>query len=324
MLSILKAARRIRGRVRRTPLVRSAWLSGAAGAEVWLKLECLQETHAFKMRGALNAVLDLCERRDAGQAVREVVTASTGNHGRALAEAARLAQLPCTVFTPRQAPRAKLEAIRAAGARLESVAQDCDEAEHLARDHAQRTGAVYISAYNHPAIVAGAGTIGLEILEDAPDVDVVVIPVGGGGLASGVATAVKTMSPACRTVGVEAAGNPAFRVARAHGAITPIVVSDSLADGLTGNIEPGAITFPLVERYVDDLVDVDEAQIARAVVALVSSERLVVEGAGAVAAAALASGALDVRGRRVVAIVSGANIDPETLASLIIQSQRRG
>jgi threonine dehydratase len=319
MLSILSAARRIRGRVRRTPLVRSAWLSAAAHADVRLKLECLQETHAFKIRGALNAVLELCECAPGGDTPREVVTASTGNHGRALAEAARSVGLACTVFTPRQAPRAKLDAIRAAGARLEPVAPDCDEAEALARDHARDTGAVYVSAYNHPAIVAGAGTIGLEILEDCPTVEVVAIPVGGGGLASGVATAVKALAPTCRIVGVEASCNPAFREARAHGAITPIAVAaSSLAEGLTGNIEPGSITFPIVERKVDDLIDVDEGPIGDAIVELLAAERLVVEGAGAVTVAALASGAIDVRGRTVVAIVSGANIDRETLTALLL------
>jgi threonine dehydratase len=323
MLSILNAARRLRGRVRRTPLVRSAWLSDAARADVWLKLECLQETHAFKIRGALNAILELGECGDTGAAPREVVTASTGNHGRAMAEAARSARIGCTVFTPRQAPRAKLDAIRAAGARLEPVARDCDEAEALARDHARQTGAVYISAYNHPAIIAGAGTIGLEIAEDLPNVDVVVLPMGGGGMASGIGTVMRAFAPACRTVGVEASCNPAFREARAHGAITPIAVAGaSLADGLTGNLEPGAITFPIVERVIDDLVDVDEGPIGEAIAEFLAAERLVVEGAGAVTAAALASGALDVRDTSVVAIVSGANIDTETLAALL--AARRG
>lgn len=319
MLSILDAARRIRGRVRRTPLVRSRWLSDLCAADVWLKLECQQDTNAFKIRGALNAVLDLMERGVA----REVVTASAGNHGRALAEAAGHAGLACTVFTGRNAPRAKLDAIRAANARLDFTARDYDEAERSARELAQRTGAAFVSAYNDPAVIAGAGTIGLEILEDRPDVEVVAIPVGGGGLASGVATAVKTIAPACRTVGVEAATNPAFRVARAHGRITPIPVVASLADGLTGNIEPGSLTFPLVERYVDDLAEATEAQIAEAIAELVAGDRLVSEGAGAVAAAALASGAIDVRGRRVVAILSGANIDAAKLAALLSAHEAR-
>jgi threonine dehydratase len=318
MLSILQAARRIRGRVRRTPLVRSSWLSRACEAEVWLKLECLQDTHAFKIRGALNAVLALSECGEA----RATVTASAGNHGLALAEASRIAGLACTVFTPRSAPRAKLDAIAEAGARLDTTAKDYDDAERMARERARHSGDLFVSAYNDPLIVAGAGTIGLEILEEKPDLDLVAIPLGGGGLAAGVAIAVKALSPACRTAGVEAAHNPAYRVARAHGRITPISLGSSIADGLTGNIEDGSVTFPIVERFVDELAEATEPQIADAIVALLARERLVVEGAGAVAVAALAAGALDVRGRRVAAIVSGGNIDAETLRALLDERRK--
>lgn len=317
MLSILSAARRLRGRIRRTPLVSSRWLSAASGAEVWLKLESQQETHAFKIRGALNALLALEERRPAGEAAVPVVTASAGNHGRALAEAARAAQRACTVFIPRDAPRSKIEAIRAAGATLDTSAPTYDDTESLARAHAARTGALFISPYNDPDVVAGAGTIGLEIVEDLPGVEAVLFPVGGGGLASGVSTAVKTLAPTCRTIGVEAACNPAFRVARRHHAITPIPVQTSIADALTGNIEPGSITFPLVERYVDDLVLAEETQIAEAIAGLLAHDRTLAEGAGAAAVAALASGQLDLRGRRIVVIVSGANIDRETIARVL-------
>jgi threonine dehydratase len=318
MLSILQARRRLRGRIRRTPLVRSAWLSRLCQADVWLKLESQQETHAFKIRGALNAVLERIECR----ATPRLVTASAGNHGLALAEAARRTRLDCTIFVPRTAPRNKIEAIRASGATLDAGSPDYDTAEAAARAHAREIGALFVSGYNNPAIVAGAGTIGLEIVEDAPDIDLVAIPVGGGGLASGVATVVKTLLPTCRVVGVEAAANPALRVAREHGRITPIVPGDSLADGLVGNMEEGSITYPIANRFVDDFIDVDEAHIASAIVHLLGEERLVVEGAGAVAIAALASGRLDASGRRVVAIVSGGNIDRETLARLLLEANQ--
>jgi threonine dehydratase len=321
MLSILSAARRIRGRVRRTPLVRSSWLSSRADADVWLKLECQQETHAFKIRGALNAVLALVERRP--DAAIAIVSASAGNHGRGLAQATHDVGLPCTIYTPANAPRAKLDAIAAFGATLDTTAPDYDAAERLARAHAARTGDVFISAYNDPDIVAGAGTIGLEILEDHPEIDAVVAPLGGGGLAGGVSMAVKTLSPSARTIGVELATNRAFAVSRAYGAITPIEVTGSLADGLTGNIEPGSMTWPLVERYVEDLTSVDEAQIARAIVDLVAHEHVIAEGAGAVGVAAVASGALDLRGRRVAIIVSGGNIDLDVLAEILGRRGRR-
>jgi threonine dehydratase len=311
---VLEARRRIATRVRRTPLVRSAWLSTLTGADVWLKLESLQRTSSFKIRGALNAALALAEQGETG----DVVTASAGNHGRALAEAARDAGMRCLVFTPATAPRTKLDAIRAAGARLDATARDYDEAEAAARRHAGETGARFISPYNHPDVIAGAGTIALEILDERPEVDLVAVPVGGGGLMSGLALALRTVSPACRMVGVEASVNPAFRVARAHGRITPIPVTDSIADGLGGNLEPGSITFDLIERFVQDLVDVDEHAIAAAMADLAGEEHLVVEGAGAVSVAALTAGRVrDLAGRHVVVVISGANIDRARLASVL-------
>jgi threonine dehydratase len=312
--TVRDARRRLGGRVRRTPLVHSAWLSALTRAEVWLKLETLQRTSSFKIRGALNAALALAERGGTGP----LVTASAGNHGRALAEAARDAGMACVVFTPANAPRTKLDAIRAAGARLDSRARDYDEAEAAAGRHAAETGAQFISAYNHPDVIAGAGTVALEILDERPDADDVVVPVGGGGLMSGMALAIRTVSPACRMIGVEAALNPAFRVARAHARITPIPVAESLADGLGGNLEAGSITFDLVERYVQWLTDADEPSIAAAIAALAFEEHLVVEGAGAVGVAALAAGRLTgLEGRRVVVVISGANIDRARLADVL-------
>src|SRR5262249_39071535 len=161
-----------------------------------------------------------------------------------------------------------------------------------------------VSPYNDPDIIAGAGTIGVEVMDDWPEADTLLVPLGGGGLAAGVSCVMKARAPGCRTIGVELTTNPAFRVARVHGAIPTIPVLPSLADGLTGNIEPGSITFPLVERYLDDLIGVDEEHIAPAIVSLASEERVIVEGAGAIGVAAAANQLVDLTGRRVVIIVS--------------------
>jgi len=314
MIAVLEARRRIAPYVRRTPFVRSAWLSGLTGAEVWLKLECLQRTHAFKARGAFNAALRLAET-DRGQTM---VTASAGNHGRALAEAASTIGMPCVVFAPAAAPRTKLDAIAATGARLDASARNYDEAEAAAKAYAAASGACFISPYSHPDVIAGGGTVAVEMAEDLPRLDVVVAPVGGGGLISGMGVALAHLAPACRLVGVEAALNPALATARRHGRITEIPVCDTIADGLGGNLEPGAVTFDYVQRYVRDLADADDASIAAAIGDLVEHEHLIVEGAAAVGVAALRTGRIaDVAGRTVGVVLTGANIDRARLAGCL-------
>jgi threonine dehydratase len=311
---ILEARRRLAGRLRPTPLLRAEWLSRLSGAEVWLKPEGLQRTQAFKIRGALNALLDTT----AGPPGGTIVTASAGNHGRGVAEAARETGRTAVVFTPRHAPQAKLDAIREAGARLEAIARDYDEAEALARSFERTHGAQYVSPYNDPLVIAGAGTIGLEILDELPDVDAIVVPIGGGGLLSGIGIAVKAVAPEARIVGVEASCNPVFHGARAAGRIVPLAVQESLADGLVGNVEPGSITIDLVERLADDLRLAREEDIGAAIAAIASGSHLIAEGAGAVGVAALMAGSITgLAGRRVVVVISGANIDRGRLAEVL-------
>ena len=306
IIAVLEARRRIAPHVRRTPLVRSAWLSGVTGADVWIKLESQQRSNAFKVRGAFNAALSLAERGERPA----LVTASAGNHGRALAEAAGVTGMSCVVFTPSDAPRAKLDAIRAAGARLEASYPDYDAAEVAAKDYAASTGGCFISAYTHPDVIAGGGTVALEMIEDQPRLDAVVVPMGGGGLISGIGVALAQMVPGCRLVGVEAAASEAFGTARRHGRITEIVPQPTIADGLGGNLEPGAITFDYVERHVHDIVAVEEAAIIAAVGDLAGLEHQVAEGAAAVGPAALASGRIaGLAGRTVGVVLTGANID---------------
>ena len=306
IIAVLEGRRRIAPHLRRTPLVRSSWLSSVTGADVWIKLESQQRSNAFKVRGAFNAALSLVERGERPA----LVTASAGNHGRALAEAAGVTGMSCVVFTPGDAPRAKLDAIRAAGARLDASYADYDAAEVAAKDYAAATGGCFISAYTHPDVIAGGGTVGLEMIEDQPRLDVVVVPMGGGGLISGIGVALSQMVPGCRLVGVEAAASEAFGTARRHGRITEIVPQPTIAAGLGGNLEPGAVTFDYVERLVHDIVAVDEAAIVAAVGDLAGLEHQVAEGAAAVGPAALASGRItDLAGRTVGVVLTGANID---------------
>ena len=302
---VYAARRRLRGRILATPLRRSDWLSAAVDADVTLKLESIQRTNSFKIRGALNALLCLAD----GGASPRIVTASAGNHGRAIALAARELGLQATVFTPATAPEAKKSAIRRLGVTLRDEADDYDAAERLARDCAGETGATYISPYNHPDVIAGAGTLGVEILEAAPHVDVVVVPVGGGGLASGVALAVKAAAPGVSIVGVEVDASRPFATGFERGAITEIEVKPSLADGLIGNLEPGSITFDLVRRHVDRLVSVSEDALWQAIHGLIAEEHLIAEGAGATATAAVLTASAVRPGQRAVVLVTGANTD---------------
>ncbi|MGH9369959.1 MAG: pyridoxal-phosphate dependent enzyme, partial [Vicinamibacterales bacterium] len=255
-------------------------------------------------------VLRLAERSELPAAL---VTASAGNHGWALAHAAALLDLPLAVYVPERAPAIKLQALQTAGARL-IPCSDYDEAERLAREHAGGGRATYISPYAHPDVIAGAGTLGLEILQDDPSVDVVVVPVGGGGLISGVAIA---GAGRVAIFGVEAEASCPFTTSLAAGHIVAIDVGPTLADGLAGNLDPDAITFDLVRQHVAGIVTVSEAEIRSAIAGLVAEERLIAEGAAAVAVAALTTGRLDVEGRRAAVVLSGANIDPDTLRQLI-------
>jgi threonine dehydratase len=279
---------------------------------VFLKLEVVQPTSSYKIRGALNAALKLQETAAANP---RLVTASAGNHGRALAFAAESLNLALTVFIPRDAPRSKVEAIRASGAELR-FCPNYDAAERQAKAFAADSGAVYISPYSHPDVIAGAGTVMLEILDDLPSPDCVVVPVGGGGLLSGIGIATKARSESTTVVGAEVEASHPFTASLAAGHLVTIDVRPSIADGLTGNLDPDTITLDIVRRVVDRIVVVGEEELRRGVVGALGHEHLVIEGAAAAGLAALAGGQIDVRGQRVVAILTGANIDADRLRDL--------
>jgi threonine dehydratase len=316
-VEVFRARRRIAPHVRRTPLVPSAWLTDLSGARVSLKLESQQIESSFKSRGAFNAVIARLERGEIAP-TSTLVTASAGNHGRALAAAAAAFRLPLVVFTPHDAPQAKLSAIRRHGADLRADGRDYDHAEVLAKAFAAETGAAFISPYSDADVIAGAATIALEMFEDAPDTDVVVVPIGGGGLISGVASVVKQIAGAVLVVGVELEVSHVFQDSVRAGRLVEIDAGASLADGLGGNADPDTITFAIIQQYVDRIVTVSEGDLRKAVAGLVEHEHLVAEGAGAAATAALLGTRIDgIRDRRVVVILSGSNIDRARLSAIL-------
>ena len=299
------AALRIRPHVWHTPLLRSRWLSTLTGAEVWLKLESVQATGSFKIRGAFNALLRLRETRPD---VTSVTTASAGNHGLALATAGATLGITVRVHLPATAPAAKRSVMQELGADI-VAAESYDQAEVNSRADVARSGAVFISAYSHSDVIAGAGTAALEMATDQPSLDVFLAPLGGGGLLSGTALVARDRATSALVIGAEAAASPVFTGALAAGRPVTVPVSPTVADGLAGNMEPDSQTFGLVRDLVDRVELVPEPFIIRAMQELFARERLIAEGAGATAVGALLAGGLALKGRRIGVIVSGRNVD---------------
>jgi threonine dehydratase len=310
----IKAAReRVGARVRRTPVIAAGELSRRVGARTVLKAENLQLTGSFKVRGAFNRLSQLSDaERAAG-----VVAASAGNHAQGLAFAARELGIHATAVMPESAPLAKVAAVKQYGGEVVLNEGSYEEAKHAADEIARRDGKTLVHAFDDPEVVAGQGTVGLEIAEDAPGVRLVVVPLGGGGLATGIAMAVKSLLPGVRVVGVQAeacAPYPASLAAhRAIGARS----ANTICDGIAVK-QPGELTLPLVERWLDGVVTVSDDEAAQAMVLLLERSKLVVEGAGAVAVAALMHGKVEAPAEgEVCAVLSGGNVDASLLAECI-------
>jgi threonine dehydratase len=322
---VVAARRRISPHLPATPLRRSEWLSQHVGGAVHLKLESVHPTNSFKIRGAFNTVLRINDdARRRGNARPHIVTASAGNHGRAMALVSERLGIRTTVFTPQTAPETKKAAIRRHGVELRDEAPDYDSAERAAQQYAADQAALFISPYNHSDVIAGAGTAALEVLDVLPSFDVLVVPLGGGGLASGLGTVFKAAAPRARIIGVEAAASTPFAASLREGAITRINPGPSLADGLTGNLEAGTITFDMVRQLIDDIVSVDENEIADAVWRLAAEEHLIAEGAGAVATAAILTKRVAKPGESVVVMLTGSNIDAAKLAEILTAQGPQG
>jgi len=294
LADIQEARERLRGIAEETPIYLSETFSRRVGREVRLKAENLQRTGAFKVRGAVNKLTTLSpEERAAG-----VVAASAGNHGQAVAWAARQLGIRATIFVPLTAPMAKIDACRNYGAATEMAGEDFEDALDAASAHVDETGGTFIHPYEDQLVVAGQGTIGLELLDQEPDVGTVLIPIGGGGLALGIATALRALKPEVRIVGVRAG-----------------VDGYTIADGIAVKV-PSDFTMPLLEDLLDDIVAVTDEEISEAIVLLLERAKLVVEGAGAVGVAALLAGRDGGTGTA-VPILSGGNIDPTMLISVM-------
>jgi threonine dehydratase len=305
------ARERIASVARRTPLERSRWLSARHGCAVLLKLECLQLTGSFKLRGAMSKLSALSESERA----RGVLTVSAGNHGLAVAHCCEVLGLDATIVVPESASRAKVEAIRRYPVTLIEQGASYDHAERAAREMECDGQLTFVSPYNDPDVIAGQGTIGLEILEDAPAVEAVVVPVGGGGLLAGVAIAMKALDPRVKVYGAEPATSPTMTAALAAGRIVEIEEQPTIADGCAGNIEPGSITFPIIQALVDGIILVSEESIRKAIASVAREDHLIIEGSAAVSIAALEGERLE--GLSTVAIVSGRNLTLDQFVELI-------
>ena len=294
-----------------TPMEESRWLSALVGGPVSLKCENLQRTGSFKARGAYVRISRLSEAERA----HGVVAASAGNHAQGVALAAQLLGITSTVFMPEGAPIPKEKATRAYGAEVVFHGRYLEDALAEAHRFAERTGAVLIHPFDHVDIVAGQGTAGLEILEQAPDVETVLVPTGGGGLLAGIAIAIKALKPGVRVVGVQAEGAAAYPGSLERGAPVPLPSMSTMADGIAVGC-PGDITFAAVRDHVDEILTVSEDALARAVLATLERAKMVVEPAGAAAVAALLEHPTAFSGP-VVAVLSGGNIDPLLLSKVI-------
>ncbi len=308
---IRRAAERIRPIAHRTPVMRSQSFNRAAGFEAFFKCENFQRGGAFKIRGAANFIFSIPESDRA----RGVVAFSSGNHAQAVAIAAASVGAPATIVMPDDAPRSKVEATRGYGARIVVYDRLREDREVIGRRLAEETGATLVPPFDHPWIIAGQGTAALELLEEAPDLDALVVPIGGGGLISGCATAAKALNPAIRVFGVEPQdGNDTWLSLRA-GERRQIPPPRTIADGLRSP-QPGAVTFPIVQRLVDDVFLVNDEEIKAAVKYLLTRMKILAEPSGAVPAAAALAGKLPSGIRRAGLLISGGNVDYELLAEM--------
>ena len=312
LAEIRAAAQRIAGKVHRTPLLTSSQLAGPFGVRLHLKCESLQKTGSFKARGALNKVLCL----SAEERARGLVTVSAGNHAAAVAWAARMAGCSAVVVMPVDAPQSKIDAVRGYGAEIVAHPDRATLFDKLEELRVAR-GLTFVHPFDDPVVLAGAGTVGLEIGEALDDVELVIVPVGGGGLMSGVASAMKQMNPRTRVVAVELEAGPGLGPSLAAGRPIPVKRPDTLADGMTPPFV-GALPLAIAREAVDEIVTVTEAEMIEAMKLLMTRAKLYVEASGAAATAALLAGKIRARqGERTVALVSGANVDLKRVAAVV-------
>lgn len=315
-LSDIQDARKIlQGIIIPTPILSDEKLSNEIGAHAFLKAECLQRSGSFKVRGAYNKI----SRLSSEEKKRGVVTASAGNHAQGVALAARLHKIKATIVLPEFAPLTKIIATRAQGAEVVLKGASFDEAVEYSRKLEEKHGYTYVHAFDDPLVIAGQGTIGWEIVEDLPETTVVVVPIGGGGIISGIAIAVKTLLPKVRVIGVQAENVAPVNKSLKEGKPIAVEATQTIADGIAVK-RPGEKTLPIIREFVDEVVEVSEEEIARAIFHCVQNNRLVVEGAGAAGLAALLAKKVKVqKNDTVCTVLCGGNIDGNLLARVLEQ-----
>lgn len=310
----IKAAHKVVSQeARKTPLVKSFYLSAVADGEIYLKLENMQLTGSFKFRGGYNKVSSLTkEQRDKG-----VIACSAGNHAQGVALASKLLGVNATIVMPQTAPLAKVNATKGYGAEVVLSGKTFDDAKKRCLEIMQETGQTFLDPFDDEQVIAGQGTIGIEILEDLWDVDTILCPIGGGGMISGIAVAVKSFNPNIKIVGVQAENVHGMKASFDHGEITRHFVDATLADGCAVQV-PGKMTFEITKELVDDIVVVSEEEIELAMKDLMQRGKAVVEGSGALPTAAILAGKVDryIKNKKVVAIVSGGNVDLARVSSV--------
>jgi len=309
---IQEAYDRLKKRVRRSELIHSHYFSEKLGAPLWFKCENLQRTGSFKIRGALNFMTSQPREK----LLRGVITASAGNHAQGVAFSADLLGIQATVYMPENTPLQKVLATKDYGAQVVLTGKNFDEACTAAMEAQKESGALFVHPFDDPLVMAGQGTIGLEIIQDLPDVETVLVPIGGGGLISGIARAIKETRPEVRIIGVQTAAAPSTHASLLKGKVMQSPVTTTLADGIAVK-KPGKRTFPVIRELVDDVLVVEEEEIAQAIVALLEKTKLLVEGAGAVGLAALMHDKLPAGRGKTVCLLSGGNIDVKTIARVV-------
>lgn len=310
---VLLAENRIRPFIYETPTLFSLLLSKITNTQIYLKCENLQYTGAFKVRGAFNKILSLTSN----QLKQGVVTASSGNHGAGLAFVLNKLKIPGVIFLPENASNAKVANIKNYNVEIKFHATDCIQTELSAIEYAKHHNMTFISAYNDPQIIGGQGTIALELIKQVNKIDAIFVPVGGGGLISGIAGYVKSVSPNTKVIGCLPENSPVMAKSIIAGKIIEVENLPTLADGTAGGIESDSITFEICQKYVDDYILVSEQEIASALVTILSTQHLLVEGAAAVALAALLKNASPFQNKNVVIILSGGNISLDTLRKVL-------
>lgn len=308
---VLKAVERLQGVIHQTPMQHSRTFSKMTGNEVFMKLENLQKTGAFKIRGAYNKIAGLSlEERKKG-----IITASAGNHAQGVSYAAHQYGIPSTVVMPKGAPAAKIEATENYGSKVILYGKNYDESYQKAVEEAEESGATFVHAFDDPLVIAGQGTIGYEMIKEYPDLDAVIVPVGGGGLISGIAIAVKHLNPKVQVIGVQPKGSNAGYLSWQSGKVQSISAPSSVADGLSVK-QLGKLPYSIIQQYVDFFITVSDQQIKQAMLLILERSKVMVEGAGAASLAGLLSGKLPLQNKKVGLILSGGNLDLMRLSSL--------